>query len=58
MRLIRHNAGHSTFTKRGIPWKLVYAEDYETRAEAFRREMEIKNKKSRKYIEYLIQSVG
>ena len=53
-RLLRHNAGHSKFTKTGIPWKIMYKEVFNTRAEAFRREQEIKNKKSRSYLEKLI----
>ena len=32
-------------------------EEFESRSQAMRRELEIKNKKSRKYIEWLINSV-
>ena len=53
-RLERHNAGWGKYTKRGIPWKIVYTEEYETKSDALKREKKIKNKKSRKYIEYLI----
>ncbi len=52
-----HNEGRSLYTKRGIPWKLAYFEVYETRSDAMRREREIKTRKSRKYIEKLVQSV-
>ena len=38
----------------GIPWKIVYKEKYNTKSEAMKREYEIKRKKSRKYIESLI----
>ena len=55
-RLERHNLGWGRFTKRGIPWKLVYYEIFPTKSEAMKREREIKNKKSRKYIEKLIRS--
>ena len=45
----------SRHTKRNTgPWVCVYSEQYETRAKAMRREKEIKAKKSRKYIEFLI----
>ena len=54
-RLLRHNAGRSKYTKRGIPWTLVYAKEYATKAEACREEYRIKAEKSRKYIEQLIQ---
>ena len=56
-RLLRHNQGRSKFTKTGIPWTLVYSENYETRSEAYRREMEIKKKKSRVFIAQLVQSI-
>jgi putative endonuclease len=52
-----HNIGKSLYTKRGIPWSLVYSELFETRSQAMRREREIKSKKSRNYIKRLIQSV-
>ncbi|MDD3320049.1 MAG: GIY-YIG nuclease family protein [Paludibacter sp.] len=53
-RLSRHNTGRSTFTKRGIPWVVVYKKDYSTKAEAYRAELYIKAQKSRKFIEELI----
>ena len=55
LRLNRHNSGWSKSTKSGIPWKLVYFEDYNEKNEAIKRENEIKRKKSRKYIEELIR---
>ena len=54
IRIERHNAGATPSTKSGRPWKLVYSESYETNSEALKREREIKSKKSRKYIEFLI----
>jgi len=53
-RLNRHNTGRSTFTKRGIPWIVVYQKFYPTKAEAYQAELYIKSQKSRKYIEDLI----
>ena len=55
-RLIDHNSGISTFTSKVKDWKLKYSEKYETRESAMKREREIKNKKSRKYMEWLISS--
>ncbi|WP_025667766.1 GIY-YIG nuclease family protein [Aquimarina megaterium] len=55
-RLVRHNQGRSKSTKRGAPWRLMYSERFKTKSEAYQREMEIKKKKSRKYIENLINS--
>ncbi|MBD3638618.1 MAG: GIY-YIG nuclease family protein [Crocinitomicaceae bacterium] len=54
-RLIKHNNGKVKSTKAGAPWKCVYFESFETRSEAFNREMEIKKKKSKRYITNLIQ---
>ena len=55
-RLIRHNTGRSKSTKSELPWKLVYTEEYETRGEAMKREIEIKSWKSHQRIAKLIQS--
>ena len=53
-RLKRHNSGRSTFTKRGVPWILIYKKEYPTKSEAYQAELYIKSQKSRKYIEDLI----
>ena len=57
-RLKRHNQGRSKSTKTGIPWEVVYTEIYNSKSEAYQREMKIKKQKSRKYIEQLIKSLG
>ena len=56
-RLIRHNAGGTKSTKSGRPWVLVYKEVFNTRAEAYNRELYIKQKKSRVFIEELIRAL-
>jgi putative endonuclease len=53
-RLTEHNRGKTTFTRTGVPWVLVYREDFGSKAEAYKREIEIKKKKSAKYISTLI----
>jgi putative endonuclease len=53
-RICEHNTGHSKFTSRGTPWMLKYQEEFNDLALAKKREMEIKKRKSRKYIESLI----
>ena len=55
-RIVDHNSGRSPYTKTGKPWVLKYHETHLNRSEARKRESEIKRKKSRKYIEYLISS--
>ena len=44
-RLTRHNTGMVTATKNKGPWKLVYYENFKTKIEANRREIDIKAKK-------------
>jgi putative endonuclease len=53
--MFRHNNSGSRSTKGASDWVLVYVEDFETRTDAVQRELEIKRKKSRKYIERLIK---
>ena len=57
-RIIEHNAGATNYTRSGKPWILVYQEEFDQKSDAIRREREIKLKKSRKYIEYMINSSG
>ncbi len=56
-RLFRHQNSGSKATKKAKDWLLVYSENFESRSEAARREKEIKAKKSRMYIESLVQTV-
>jgi putative endonuclease len=55
-RLNRHNQGMVKATKNKGPWVLVYSESFETKIDANHRELDIKAKKSRVYIEKLILS--
>ena len=58
IRLQRHIHGISVFTASADDWVLKYIEEFETRAAAHARERQIKKKKSRRYIEWLINSAG
>jgi putative endonuclease len=53
-RLLQHNNGISTFTSKATDWVLKYSSAFNLRTEAMKIENEIKRKKSRKYIEWLI----
>jgi len=55
-RVRRHNQGRSRYTKAKIPWRVVYQEEYLTRSQAIEREQELKDKKSRAYIEQLVRA--
>ncbi|KAF0142760.1 MAG: putative endonuclease containing a URI domain [Stygiobacter sp.] len=58
LRIERHNSSWGKFTSSGIPWKLVYSESFQTKSDAIKREVQIKKKKSRKYIHDLIRNAG
>ena len=58
VRLVQHNTGRNKSTKPSAPWVLKHTETIEARSAATQRETQIKNKKSRKYIEWLINSAG
>jgi len=53
-RIEEHNFGISSFTSKTDDWVLKYIEPYPDRTIAHQRELAIKKKKSRKYIEWLI----
>jgi len=44
-RLLRHDNGKVKSTKFYRPWKLVHEEGYDTKSEAYKRELEIKSYK-------------
>jgi len=56
VRLIQHNSGISTYTAKASDWVLVHTEMFLTREGAREREIQIKKKKSRKYIEWIISA--
>lgn len=55
-RIFRHTNSGSKSTKAVSDWVLKHKEKFNTRSEAMKRESEIKKKKSRKHIEWLISS--
>ncbi len=52
--LERHNSKRRLATRAKVPWKRVYSQAFSTRSKAVRREREIKNQKTRQYIERLV----
>ncbi|GAL70663.1 hypothetical protein JCM19302_2385 [Jejuia pallidilutea] len=54
-RLRKHNTNHKGCTGKANDWCIVYFESYKTKTEAYSREREIKGKKSRVYIEKLLE---
>ncbi|RKE02533.1 GIY-YIG nuclease family protein [Marinifilum flexuosum] len=55
-RLTYHNQGRSRYTRKKIPWLLMYSEKYNSKRDALIREKFLKKQKSRVFIEELIFS--
>jgi putative endonuclease len=49
-RVKKHNLGKVRYTKPKRPWKLVYSEPFETRSEAYRRELFFKSIEGYRYL--------
>ena len=43
LRIQRHNAGLELHTSKGIPWRLVWSTEKETKSEAYRLALKLKN---------------
>lgn len=43
-RLIEHNSGQTKSTKLGIPWNLVFTQEFRTKSEATKLEIKIKKR--------------
>jgi len=50
-RLRRHNKGDYQFTKGHRPWEIIHTENFETRAEALKREKFLKSGQGRKWLD-------
>ena len=55
-RLEEHNSGETKSIRKGIPWKLIHSEQFETRAEAVKKEKQIKARGAKRYLESLNKS--
>lgn len=49
-RLKEHNSGKSSFTKRYLPWDIIYTEELLNRLEARKREKYFKSSSGRKFL--------
>jgi putative endonuclease len=56
LRLLQHNNGEATFSRRKKPWKLVYSEQYAIKSEALKREKFLKKQKNKNFYNSLINS--
>jgi putative endonuclease len=55
-RIKEHNSGKTTFTKSGVPWKLIYYEQYTSLSEARKREIFLKSGQGRKLLDEVQRS--
>ena len=55
-RFLYHNLGYSKSTKGEMPWKIVYQQEFMSRAEAMKREKQLKSYKNKLYLEKIIQN--
>ena len=52
-RLIRHNSGISKYTKKGVPWKLIWITQKKTKSLAYKLEMKLKNLSRKRTIGFI-----
>jgi putative endonuclease len=52
-RLEEHNKGESQYTRGLCPWRLIFVQAFETKAEALKREKQLK-KCNKEYLKWLI----
>jgi putative endonuclease len=57
-RLEQHNTGRSPSTKSGLPWELVFSQQFETAKLALAQERKLKSMKSRSFLIQYINSFG
>ncbi|OGI68250.1 hypothetical protein A2738_02180 [Candidatus Nomurabacteria bacterium RIFCSPHIGHO2_01_FULL_42_15] len=56
-RLIEHNSNSNVFTRQNKPFVLIYTEEYQTKAEAIKREKFLKSGQGRKFLDGKISGV-
>jgi putative endonuclease len=49
-RLEQHNLGKVRYTKSRRPWKVIYSESFETKSEAYKRELFFKSIEGYRYL--------
>ncbi|MBU1130513.1 GIY-YIG nuclease family protein [Patescibacteria group bacterium] len=54
-RLLRHNRGLVKSTKSGVPWAIIHVEEFKTKSEAYKRELQIKSYKGGEAFKRLIK---
>lgn len=57
-RIVMHNSGLVRYTKKYMPWELVYYETFKTRAESMAREQYFKTGVGREWLRKQLESLG
>ena len=55
-RIHEHNSGHTRSTKYGVPWEIIWSEEFPDRSEASKREKQIKKRGIERYLNDCKQS--
>ena len=50
-RLNEHNRGSNKYTKGGIPWRMIYKEEFVTKTETLKREKYLKSGQGRAWLD-------
>ena len=56
-RLEQHPHVGSKYTRRKVPWKLVYFEQFETKSEALKRELFLKKQRNKEFYQRLVNTM-
>jgi putative endonuclease len=56
-RIKQHNGGINISTKGGVPWKIIYTEDYNDKKDAWLRERQIKSYKGGEAFKKLLEKI-
>lgn len=54
-RFLEHNRGESSFTKGGVPWKLIYYEAFQNKKDARLEELFLKTGQGRKRLDVCLK---
>jgi putative endonuclease len=49
-RLKEHNNGKTSFTRKGIPWVVLYSATFQSRTEAVKHENQIKKRGAKRFL--------
>jgi putative endonuclease len=53
-RIAKHNQGHSTATKSGVPWQLLWVQGFKVKRDAIKLEKALKRFKNKAIIESIV----